>query len=144
MNGTSVRQSSWVDWNRYVDEQSYAQAFRQELISDGFDSGIGMLIDTSRNGWGGSERPTGPGPQTDVNAYVDGGRIDRRIHLGNWCKPVRRGARRAPEGRARGGHRRLRLDQASGRVGRGQLRDPERRGQGLRPDVRPHVHRQPA
>lgn len=85
VNGTSVRQSTWVDWNRYVDELSYAQAFRQELVGQGFDSGIGMLIDTSRNGWGGSERPSGPGPTTDVNAYVDGGRTDRRIHLGNWC-----------------------------------------------------------
>ncbi|QKW35942.1 glycoside hydrolase family 6 protein [Actinomadura sp. NAK00032] len=97
VNGTSVRQSSWVDWNRYVDEQSYAQAFRQELISKGFDSGIGMLIDTSRNGWGGTERPTGPGPQTDVNAYVDGGRIDRRIHLGNWCNQAGAGLGERPK-----------------------------------------------
>ncbi|MFG2020011.1 glycoside hydrolase family 6 protein [Actinomadura geliboluensis] len=97
VNGTSVRQSSWVDWNRYVDEQSYAQAFRQELISKGFDSGIGMLIDTSRNGWGGAERPTGPGPQTDVNAYVDGGRIDRRIHLGNWCNQAGAGLGERPK-----------------------------------------------
>ncbi|MEU8803675.1 glycoside hydrolase family 6 protein [Spirillospora sp. NPDC048819] len=85
VNGTSVRQSSWVDWNRYVDELSYAQAYRQELVGNGFDDGIGMLIDTSRNGWGGADRPTGPGPTTDVDAYVDGGRTDRRIHLGNWC-----------------------------------------------------------
>jgi cellulose 1,4-beta-cellobiosidase len=85
VNGTSVRQSSWVDWNRYVDELSFAQAFRGRLVQAGFDGGIGMLIDTSRNGWGGSARPTGPGPMTDVNAYVNGGRIDRRFHLGNWC-----------------------------------------------------------
>jgi cellulose 1,4-beta-cellobiosidase len=83
--GTQVRQSTWVDWNRYVDELSFAQAFRQRLVQAGFASNIGMLIDTSRNGWGGSARPTGPGPQTSVNAYVDGGRIDRRIHVGNWC-----------------------------------------------------------
>jgi cellulose 1,4-beta-cellobiosidase len=85
VGGRSVRESTWVDWNRYVDEQSYALAMRQRLIQAGFDSGIGMLIDTSRNGWGGADRPTGPGPQTDVDAYVDGGRLDRRIHLGNWC-----------------------------------------------------------
>ena len=29
VNGKSVRESKWVDWNRYADEQSYAQAFRQ-------------------------------------------------------------------------------------------------------------------
>jgi cellulose 1,4-beta-cellobiosidase len=85
INGTSVRQSRFVDWNRYVDELSFAQAFRDRLVSVGFDQGIGMLIDTSRNGWGGTARPAGPGPRTDVNAYVDGGRYDRRIHVGNWC-----------------------------------------------------------
>ncbi|MFJ1646324.1 glycoside hydrolase family 6 protein [Streptomyces sp. NPDC088258] len=83
--GKSVRESAWVDWNRYVDEQSFAQGFRQELVSVGFKSDIGMLIDTSRNGWGGTARPTGPGAQTSVDTYVDGGRYDRRIHQGNWC-----------------------------------------------------------
>ncbi|MGY1579384.1 glycoside hydrolase family 6 protein [Streptomyces sp. MN13] len=85
VNGTSVRQSKWVDWNRYTDELSYAQAMRDKLVSIGFDTNLGMLIDTSRNGWGGTKRPTGPGATTDVNTYVDGGRYDRRIHLGNWC-----------------------------------------------------------
>ncbi|MFD7973606.1 glycoside hydrolase family 6 protein [Streptomyces clavifer] len=85
VNGTSVRQSKWVDWNRYTDEQSFAQAFRNQLVSVGFKSDIGMLIDTSRNGWGGTQRPTGPGATTSVDTYVDGGRYDRRIHLGNWC-----------------------------------------------------------
>lgn len=85
VNGTSVRQSKWVDWNRYVDELSYAQAFRQRAVAAGFDPGVGMLIDTSRNGWGGAARPAGPGPTTGVDAYVDGGRIDRRLQTGNWC-----------------------------------------------------------
>ncbi|MET8350112.1 glycoside hydrolase family 6 protein [Micromonospora sp. NPDC005206] len=85
VNGTSVRQSKWVDWNFYVDEQSFAQAFRQKLVQVGFDANIGMLIDTSRNGWGGTARPTGPGATTSVDTYVNGGRIDRRIHAGNWC-----------------------------------------------------------
>ncbi|GLZ00169.1 glycoside hydrolase family 6 protein [Actinoplanes sp. NBRC 103695] len=85
VNGTSVRQSKWVDWNQYVDEQSFAQAFRTHLVSIGFNSGIGMLIDTSRNGWGGSARPTGPSTATTVDAFVNGSRIDRRIHPGNWC-----------------------------------------------------------
>ncbi|MEV2215570.1 glycoside hydrolase family 6 protein [Streptomyces sp. NPDC050997] len=83
--GKSVRESKWVDWNRYTDELSFAQAFRNQLVSTGFNSGIGMLIDTSRNGWGGTARPTGPGAMTDVDTYVNGGRYDRRIHVGNWC-----------------------------------------------------------
>ncbi|MFI6264682.1 glycoside hydrolase family 6 protein [Micromonospora sp. NPDC051006] len=85
VNGQTVRQSKWIDWNQYVDELSFAQAFRQKLVSVGFESGIGMLIDTSRNGWGGTARPTGPGATTNVDTYVNGGRIDRRIHAGNWC-----------------------------------------------------------
>lgn len=85
VNGTTVRQSKWVDWNYYVDELSFAQALRTLLVSEGFNSSIGMLIDTARNGWGGSDRPAGPGPTTSVDAYVDGARIDRRIHAGNWC-----------------------------------------------------------
>ncbi|MEU8790857.1 glycoside hydrolase family 6 protein [Streptomyces sp. NPDC048643] len=85
VNGQTVRQSKWIDWNQYDDESSYAQGLRTALVAQGFDAGIGMLVDTSRNGWGGSGRPTGPGPTTSVDAYVDGGRIDRRIHAGNWC-----------------------------------------------------------
>ncbi|MFV0132716.1 glycoside hydrolase family 6 protein [Streptomyces sp. HMX87] len=97
VNGTSVRQSKWVDWNRYVDELSFAQAFRNELVSVGFNSGVGMLIDTSRNGWGGPNRPAGPGPRTSVDAYVDGGRYDRRIHLGNWCNQSGAGLGERPQ-----------------------------------------------
>ena len=85
VNGTTVRQSTWVDWNFYVDELSFAQAFRDQLISVGFDSAIGMLIDTSRNGWGGAARPTAVSTSTDVNTFVDESRVDRRIHAGNWC-----------------------------------------------------------
>jgi cellulose 1,4-beta-cellobiosidase len=97
VNGVSVRQSKWVDWNRYVDEQSYAQAFRSQLVSVGFNSGIGMLIDTSRNGWGGSARPTGPGATTSVDTYVDGGRYDRRIQVGNWCNQSGAGLGERPQ-----------------------------------------------
>ncbi|WP_030488091.1 glycoside hydrolase family 6 protein [Micromonospora chokoriensis] len=96
VNGQSVRQSKWVDWNFYVDELSFAQAFRTKLVSVGFNSNIGMLIDTSRNGWGGSARPTGPGATTSVDTYVNGGRIDRRGHLGNWCNQAGAGIGERP------------------------------------------------
>jgi cellulose 1,4-beta-cellobiosidase len=85
VGGQSVRQSKWVDWNFYVDELSFATAFRQQLIGAGFNSGIGMLIDTSRNGWGGPNRPAAASTSTDVNTFVNQSRIDRRIHAGNWC-----------------------------------------------------------
>ena len=97
VNGTPVRQSDWVDWNQYTDELSYAQAMRDKLVTLGFDQNLGMLIDTSRNGWGGADRPTGPGATTDVNTYVDGGRYDRRIHLGNWCNQSGAGLGERPQ-----------------------------------------------
>ncbi|WP_206184716.1 glycoside hydrolase family 6 protein [Thermoactinospora rubra] len=85
VNGVSVRQSKWVDWNWYVDETSFALALRDALVAKGFRQGLGMLIDTSRNGWGGAARPTGPSTKTDINQFVNESRIDRRIHAGNWC-----------------------------------------------------------
>ena len=97
VNGTSIRQSKWVDWNQYVDEQSYAQAFRTAAVQAGFASNIGMLIDTSRNGWGGTARPTKAGPLTSVDTYIDGGRLDRRIHLGNWCNQAGAGLGERPK-----------------------------------------------
>lgn len=53
VGGQTARQSKWLDWNQYADEQSFAQAMRDKLVAAGF----GMLIDTFRNGWGGSARP---------------------------------------------------------------------------------------
>ncbi|MFF0310495.1 glycoside hydrolase family 6 protein [Streptosporangium sp. NPDC004379] len=97
VNGQTVRQSKWVDWNFYVDELSYAQAFRNLLIQKGFKSTLGMLIDTSRNGWGGSARPAAPSTSTDVNTFVDQSRVDRRIHAGNWCNQKGAGLGERPQ-----------------------------------------------
>jgi cellulose 1,4-beta-cellobiosidase len=84
-NGVSVRQSKWVDFNQYVDELTFAQALRSRLAG-AFGQDIGMLVDTSRNGWGGSARPTGaPTSATSIDDFVNRARIDRRIHAGNWC-----------------------------------------------------------
>lgn len=85
IGGQPVRMAKWVDWNDYVDELSFAQAFRTALIAQGFDAKIGMLIDTSRNGWGGPTRPIAKSTATDPNTFIDESRIDRRIHAGNWC-----------------------------------------------------------
>ena len=103
VNGTSVRQSRWVDWNFYIDEQTFATALRSALISKGFRQGLGMLIDTSRNGWGGTARPSGPSSSTDVNAFVDASRVDRRIHAGNWCNQSGAGLGARPQAAPAGG-----------------------------------------
>ncbi|WP_407676180.1 glycoside hydrolase family 6 protein [Peristeroidobacter agariperforans] len=84
---STTRPSTWIDWNQFNDELTYAQAFRQRAVQAGFDANIGMLIDTSRNGWGGPNRPTGPSTAADLNTRINASRIDRRIHKGNWCNP---------------------------------------------------------
>jgi len=109
INGQQVRQSAWVDFNNYNDELSFAQAFRTQLISAGFtgggSGGIGMLIDTSRNGWGNCvqgpceampNRPTAASTSTDLNTNINASRIDRRIHKGNWCNQAGAGLGERP------------------------------------------------
>jgi cellulose 1,4-beta-cellobiosidase len=91
-----TRQSRWIDFNQFNDELTYAQAFRQRAVQAGFSPDIGMLIDTSRNGWGGPNRPTGPSTLADLNARIDASRIDRRIHKGNWCNPAGAGLGERP------------------------------------------------
>jgi cellulose 1,4-beta-cellobiosidase len=85
VGGQQVKQAKWLDFNPYADETSYALALRDKLISLGFDSKIGMLIDTSRNGWGGPSRPKAASTSTVVDTFVNESRVDRRIHAGNWC-----------------------------------------------------------
>jgi cellulose 1,4-beta-cellobiosidase len=101
IGGRTARESKWVDWNNYVDELAFAKAFRQKLVSLGFDANIGMLIDTSRNGWGGAARPKAASTATDPNTFVEQSRVDRRVHAGNWCNQAGAGLgerpRAAPE-----------------------------------------------
>ncbi len=85
VNGQPVKSANFYEYNPYLDELDFAQALRSAFVNRGFPSGIGMLIDTSRNGWGGSARPTGVSSSTDLNTYVDQSRIDRRPHRGGWC-----------------------------------------------------------
>ncbi len=89
IGGQPVRSAAFYEWNPYFDELDFAIALRNAFISRGLPNTIGMVIDTSRNGWGGSSygrsRPTAVSTSTDLNTYVDESRIDRRYHRGNWC-----------------------------------------------------------
>jgi cellulose 1,4-beta-cellobiosidase len=88
--------SGWIDWNRYIDEVSYAAAYGQEFESR-FGRHVSILIDTSRNGWGGPNRPTGTSTSTDPVTYMHESRIDRRFHLGNWCNASGAGIGESPQ-----------------------------------------------
>jgi cellulase/cellobiase CelA1 len=85
INFQPIRSSTFYEWNPYFDELDYVQAMRTAFVSAGFPSDIGMLIDTSRNGWGGPSRPSGVSDSNDLNTYVDESRVDRRPHRGGWC-----------------------------------------------------------
>jgi cellulose 1,4-beta-cellobiosidase len=86
VGGRPIREVSggWIDFNRYIDEVSYVRAY-QPVLSSAVGHNVSMIIDTSRNGWGGPNRPTAKSTSTDPITYMDQSRVDRRIHLGNWC-----------------------------------------------------------
>jgi cellulase/cellobiase CelA1/pimeloyl-ACP methyl ester carboxylesterase len=83
--GTQVRQAKFYEWNPKFSEVAFVQAWRTKMIAAGFPASIGMLIDTSRNGWGGASRPTAQSTSTVLDTFVDESRVDRRQHRGNWC-----------------------------------------------------------
>ena len=85
IGGQPVRSATFFQWNQYIDDQSYVLAMRTALIAKGYPSTLGALIDTSRNGWGGAARPTGPSTSTDLNTFVNASRIDKRPAKGDWC-----------------------------------------------------------
>jgi cellulose 1,4-beta-cellobiosidase len=84
INNQPLRSAHFYEWNPNFDEVDFTSALYTAFVAAGFPANLGMLIDTSRNGWGGAGRPTGASGTT-VDAYVDSGRIDRRIHRGSWC-----------------------------------------------------------
>ena len=87
------------DWNDFIDEQSYATALRTALISgsNAYPASIGLLLDTSRNGWGGPNRPTGPSTSTDLREFVRATTLDKRTHKGNWGNQSGAGIGARPE-----------------------------------------------
>jgi cellulose 1,4-beta-cellobiosidase len=91
-----TRQSRWIDFNIFNDELTFARSFRTRLVAAGFGSNIGIVIDTSRNGWAGPDRPLGPSTSPDLNTFVNQSRIDRRISKANYCNQVGAGLGERP------------------------------------------------
>jgi cellulose 1,4-beta-cellobiosidase len=87
VNGQQAISGTFYQYNPDVDEQSYTADMYSRLVSAGFPSSIGMVVDTSRNGWGGSARPTAPSTSTVVDTWVTATKDDRRPHRGAWCNP---------------------------------------------------------
>lgn len=92
-----IKSADFYEWNPDLDEADFAADMYTRLVGAGFPSSIGMLIDTSRNGWGGSARPTAASTSTDLNTYVNASKVDKRIHRGAWCNPLGAGIGELPK-----------------------------------------------
>jgi cellulose 1,4-beta-cellobiosidase len=85
VGGSPLRSSTFFEWNPYFDERDYATAMRDALVQRGLSSSVGAVIDTSRNGWGGADRPASVSTSGDLNTYADESRLDRRPYRFSWC-----------------------------------------------------------
>lgn len=97
VGGQPVDSATFYQYNPDIDEADFAAAMYGALTAAGFPARIGMLVDTSRDGWGGAQRPAGPGAGTDVNAFVNATRVDRRAHRGLWCNVAGAGLGEPPQ-----------------------------------------------
>jgi cellulose 1,4-beta-cellobiosidase len=85
IGGQQIMSATFYEFNPYNSELAYAQDLRSQFVARGMPQGTAMLIDTSRNGWGGPNRPTQASTSTDLNTWVNASKIDRRPHRGGWC-----------------------------------------------------------
>jgi cellulose 1,4-beta-cellobiosidase len=84
-------------WNPDLDEATFTADMYPKLVAAGFPAGIGMLIDTSRNGWGGPNRPTAASTSTDVGTFLNASKVDKRPHRGAWCNASGAGLGELPQ-----------------------------------------------
>ncbi|OAX50777.1 glycoside hydrolase family 6 protein [Paenibacillus sp. AD87] len=96
IGGQPIKSSKFYEWNPYFDETDFTAALYSGFVQAGWPASTGFLIDTSRNGWGGVNRPTFA-TGSDINTYVNSGRVDKRDHRGNWCNNSGAGIGEAPK-----------------------------------------------
>jgi cellulose 1,4-beta-cellobiosidase len=85
VGGQPVDSANFYQFDPFIDELGYDKQMYSSLVSAGFPATIGMLIDTSRNGWGGPNRPTAASTSTDLTTFVNASKIDERPFRGDWC-----------------------------------------------------------
>jgi cellulose 1,4-beta-cellobiosidase len=86
VGGQQLMAIQYYSFNPTFDENTYTNLMWNTLVQNGFPSTMGFVIDTSRNGWGGPNRPTAlnSSPTTAVD-YVNANKVDKRVFRGNWC-----------------------------------------------------------
>jgi len=96
--GAEVEQTTYYSSNPDIDEEDYDYALYGQMVAAGFPSGIGFLIDTSRNGWGGPNRPTAASTtSTNITDFVNASKIDQRPVRGVWCNIANAGIGALPQ-----------------------------------------------
>ncbi|ANS68959.1 cellulose 1,4-beta-cellobiosidase [Streptomyces lincolnensis] len=97
VGGTMVKSSKYYEWNPNFDESDFTKNVHRTLVSAGWPASTGMVVDTSRNGWGGSARPTAESTSTSLETYVTESKADRRTHRGLWCNASGAGLGQPPQ-----------------------------------------------
>ncbi|WP_306610744.1 glycoside hydrolase family 6 protein [Streptomyces lunaelactis] len=85
IGGAQVKGSKYYEWNPNFDEADFTKNVHKELVTQGWPTSTGMVIDTSRNGWGGAARPSVASTSTTLDTWVSESKVDRRAHRGLWC-----------------------------------------------------------
>jgi cellulose 1,4-beta-cellobiosidase len=86
VGGQQLDSANFYQFNPTFDELSYDTQMYNTLVGAGFPASKKFLIDTSRNGWGGPNRPTALNSSpTSPEAYAEANKIDQRGFRGNWC-----------------------------------------------------------
>ena len=100
VDGSPVDSVQYYSYDPYIDELTYDQAMYSQLVAAGFSSGVGMLIDTSRDGWGDPSRPTAACSTTvctTTTEFVNDSKIDDRPFRGDWCNQENAGIGALPQ-----------------------------------------------
>jgi cellulose 1,4-beta-cellobiosidase len=86
VGGSPLDSVNFYQYNPTFDELTYDTDMYNTLVAAGFPASKKFLIDTSRDGWGGSARPTAlNSTPTTASAYVAANKIDQRPFRGDWC-----------------------------------------------------------
>ena len=96
VGGQQVMSNKFYEYNPMIDEVSFVTDMWTRFTGAGFPTSLGMMMDTSRNGWGGPNRPTAASTSTDLTTFVNASKVDRRAHRGLWCNPAGAGIGERP------------------------------------------------
>lgn len=90
----SASLEDFYEWNPAVDEMTYIDSFNARVNAIQSTFKPGFIIDTARNGWGRSDRPT---IDTATRGTDLANKVDQRAHRGHWCNVDKAGVGEVPK-----------------------------------------------